>query len=72
MFFFHRNELPLRHIFTPLDGKTSGPRSFTGLIAKELKGYEAKAVVFFTSIEVPAISIDNADFSPDQKYLLEM
>ena len=68
----HSNELPLRHLFNSLNGKTSGPRSFTGPIGKELQKCETKAVVSFTPIEVPAISIDKADLSTDQKYLLEM
>ena len=68
----HSNELPLRHLFNSLDGKTSGPRSFTGPIGKELQKCETRAVVSFTPIEVPAIFIDNADLSTDQKYLLEM
>ena len=33
----HTNELPLRHLFTHLDGKTSGKDSFKGPIGKMLK-----------------------------------
>ena len=36
---FHSNEFALRYLFNSLDGITSGPRSFTGLIGKELKKY---------------------------------
>ena len=32
----HGNELPLRHLLTTLDGKTSGPNQFTGPIGKSL------------------------------------
>jgi hypothetical protein len=68
----HANELPLRHLFNSLDGKTSGPRSFTGPIGKELQKCEAKVIVSFTPIEVPVISIEKTDLSTDQKYMHEM
>ena len=68
----HSNELTLCHLFNFLDGKTSEPRNFTGPIGKEPQKSETKAVDSITPIKVPAISIDNADLSADQKYLLEM
>jgi len=36
----HFNELPLRHVFALLDGKTSGPKSFDGPIGKQLASCE--------------------------------
>ena len=68
----HLNELPLRHLFNALDGETSGPRSFTGSIGKQLHKYETKATISFTPIEVDTISIDKADLSANQKYLLDI
>ena len=38
----HANELPIRHLFSNLDGKTSGPRCFTGPIGKLLQNCEMK------------------------------
>lgn len=37
----HINELPLRHLFINLDGKTSGHDSFSGTIGKTLKNLES-------------------------------
>ena len=34
----HCNELPLRHIFITIDGKTESPETFCGKIGKELSG----------------------------------
>ena len=34
----HLNELPLRHVFSALDGTTTGPNSFSGPIGKHLNG----------------------------------
>ncbi|CAG4974445.1 unnamed protein product [Parnassius apollo] len=55
----HTNELPVRHLFEHLDGKTTGPRSFTGVIGKALKGCENLSVVQFTPIacKLPDISV---------------
>ncbi|CAG5054232.1 unnamed protein product [Parnassius apollo] len=74
------NELSLRHLFEHLDGKTTGPRSFTGVIGKALKGCENLPVVQFTpiacSISVCNISVDisksRSDLSTDQLYLYEI
>lgn len=68
----HPNELPLRHLSNFLDGETSGQRSFTGPIGKELKKCEIESLVSFTPIIVPTISIDKADLNTEQKYLPEM
>jgi hypothetical protein len=46
----HTNELPLRHLFTHLDGVTSGATSFTGPIGKALQTCESKPIVQFQPI----------------------
>ena len=68
----HANELPLRHLFSSLDGKTSGPRCFTGPIGKLLLSCEKRPVENFTPVGVPAIVTNATDLSTDQKYLLDI
>ena len=68
----HANELSLRHLFSNLDGKTSGPRCFTGPIGKLLQNCEMKTIQKFDPIEVPPVIIDKTDLSTDKKYLLEI
>ena len=47
----HANELPLRHLLTHLDGSTSGPHAFSGVIGKELTTCEKLPIGFFSPIE---------------------
>lgn len=73
----HTNELPLRHLFSRLDGTTSGACSFAGSIGKEIQCNELKPVVNFNRIvcqnEMPVIEFDVLrDLSCDQKYLYEV
>lgn len=68
----HFNELPLRHLFESIDGKSSGPTSYTGLIGQNLKGCEKLPIVAFTSIECELPDIDSTILSSDQKYLLDI
>ena len=72
---FHYNELPLRHLFKHLDGITSGPRGFCGVIGKQLETCEQLPLVQFEKIDgnLPIIeeNIVN-DLSTDQKYLFEI
>ena len=68
----HANELPLRHVFSNLDGKTSGPCCFTGPICKILKNCEKRPIENFIPVEVPVIVTNATDLSTNQKYLLEM
>lgn len=69
----HANELPLRHLFTHVDGTTTGPRSFTGEIGKLLSGCEKLPVVSFTPIECTLCEVTNKkDLSTDQLYLMEI
>jgi len=68
----HTNELPLRHLMKELDGGTSGPEHFAGLIGKQLVGCELLDIVNFEAVQAPEINIDKKDLSCDQKYLLSM
>ena len=69
----HTNELPLRHIFTYLDGKTGSPETFTGPIGKKLNGVVSEwPVARFKCIPnpdfpvIPQSIVD--DLSTDQLY----
>ncbi|CAG9791202.1 unnamed protein product [Diatraea saccharalis] len=68
----HLNELPLRHLFDYMDGKTSGPSTYNGPIGKLLDKSETRAVVEFESIpgQLPTLKPEN--LSTDQKYLYEI
>lgn len=68
----HGNELPLRHLLATMDGKTSGPRGFTGPVGKLLSSCESLPVVDFESIVSDFVQTDALDLSSDQKYLYEM
>ncbi|KAK2578324.1 hypothetical protein KPH14_012625 [Odynerus spinipes] len=59
----HANELPLRHLFTTLDGSTSGPREYSGPIGKALVSCESKSVVTFASMptNIPEIEQNVVD-----------
>ena len=69
----HLNELPLRHVFQNLDGRTSGPDSFSGPIGRQLNDAVSEwKVVKFKSIPNPKFSvIPNSlmdDLSSEQYY----
>ena len=60
----HGNELPFRHLFEKLDGKTTDP------IGKSLASCENLPIVKFDAVETQNIPIVNStDLSSDQKYL---
>lgn len=69
----HCNELPLRHLYQYLDGKTTGPKSYSGEIGKKLDGCEKLDIVKFSQIEgnLPTMKLQQ-DLSSDQKYLFEI
>jgi hypothetical protein len=48
----HLNELPLRHLFTKLDGGTTGPKTSMGPIAKQLDDCYTKQVGSFYVIRI--------------------
>ena len=68
----HANELPLRHLLQTLDGKTSGPRGFTGEIGKKLDGCENPIVCDFESIPSKLPDMNPCDLSTDQQYLFQI
>lgn len=69
----HLNELPLRHLTEKLDGKTSGPRGFCGVIGQNLQKCETLPVVAFEKIQFSfELDINLKELSTDQQYLLQM
>lgn len=68
----HGNELPLRHLIKKLDGETTGPTGYTGVIGKQLQSCEKLAIVSFKKINVIVPEVDPNILSTDQKYLLEI
>lgn len=68
----HSNELPLRHLIQGIDGKTSGPAGFNGVIGKQLPFCENNCVVEYHAIESHQIDVDEEDLSTDQMYLLKI
>lgn len=75
----HLNELPFRHLFQHLDGKTTGPNSYRGPIGHAIMENEEelrrKPVVKFVRVrdrlnQLPTEVIDN--FTSEQKYFYEM
>ena len=65
----HSNELPLRHLLLHLDGKTTGPKCFSGPIGSELQKCETMPIVEFTAIPSILPEITSNDLSTNQKYL---
>lgn len=68
----HFNELPYRHLFQFLDGESTGPSSFSGVIGKRLTQCEKLPVVNFETVESETIEIDREDLSKDQQYLFDI
>lgn len=70
----HGNELPLRHLFHYLDGKTKGPSTFSGPIGKLLEACEKLPVIAYSPISVNSEmpDVNNVDLSTDQKYLRDI
>lgn len=68
----HFNELPFRHLFQYLDGKSTGPNSLKGPIGEKLNKCETLPVVQFKSINCQIPEIDSKLLSKDQKYLLDI
>lgn len=70
----HLNELPLRHVFSSIDGKTSGPTGFKGPIGSLLNFDPCSSpIVPFEAITGSVRDIDDQikkDLSQDQIYLL--
>jgi len=69
----HTNELPLKKLFSHLDGPTSGPKGYTGDIGKQLPNCEKQTIADrFLPIHAELPEIDFSDLSTDQKYLYEI
>ena len=73
----HQNELPFKAIFKKLDGGTTGPRSFSGILGKKCKENNHELPqVSFNKIETPigedyiSAAVLN-DLSSDQRLLFE-
>lgn len=69
----HANELPFRRLFMHLDGATSGPNTYTGLIGKSLKYSTNFKTINFKTIPTILPTITSlSTYSTDQKYLYLM
>ena len=68
----HPNELPFQHLMNHLDGKTSGPVTFTGPIGSKLRDCHERKVTIFSAIHSEIITLDTNELSTDQQYLLLM
>ena len=68
----HAIGLSSRHLFSNLDGETSGPCCFTGPIGKHLQNCEKRPIENFTPVKVHAIVTNATDLSTDRKHLFEM
>lgn len=68
----HANELPLRHLFQKIDGKTIGPKQYAGEIGKALETCESLPIVDFQPISTLLPVIEKTDLSSDQQYLLDI
>lgn len=68
----HSNELPLRHLLLHLDGKTTGPKCFSGAIGSELQNCQTRPIVEFTAISTVLPKINRDELSTDQKYLYDI
>lgn len=68
----HFNELPFRHLFEHLDGKTTGPNSFSGPIGKSLSNCVSLQIANFQKIDFDLPIVTAKDLSTDQKYLLDI
>ena len=73
----HQNELPFKTIFKKLDGGTTGPRSFSGILGQKCKENNHELPqVSFNKIETPigegyiSAAVLN-DLSSDQRLLFE-
>lgn len=68
----HANELPLRHLFQHLDGQTTGPVTFSGVLGKQIQQCEKLPLVKYETIDCKLPNLDFVNLSTDQKYLYEI
>ncbi|CAH0547181.1 unnamed protein product [Brassicogethes aeneus] len=65
----HANELPFRHLFEHLDGRTTGPSQYMGSIEKSLENCEVRSVVDFIPVIGFLPEVNSDDLSTYQRYL---
>lgn len=68
----HFNELPFRHLFQYIDGKSKGPKSYKGPIGEKLLGCEKRPVVAFKRINCEIPEVDRNVLNKDQQYLFDI
>ena len=74
----HQNELPFRHLFESIDGKSSSPDTFTGYVGKQISGKEGfilKPVEESIDFRPVAGKVPKVDFiieNNDLRYLYKM
>ena len=66
------NKLLFHHLLQTLDGKTAGPKSYSGNIDKMLDGCEKLDVVNFKPVLFDLLDISQIDLSTDQQYLYDI
>lgn len=72
----HLNELPFRHVFKHIDGKTTGPSTYSGVIGSAIENELVNLkVVKFLKVRgrvkmIPQTVLDQ--FTGDQRYLYEI
>ena len=74
MCLLHPNELPLRPLFKPVDGATSGSRGFSGSIRKWLLTCSELPVFSFKPVTLTEqlSSLDVKELSTDQQHFFKM
>ena len=55
-----------------LDGKTSGPKGFSGEVGKKLENCEQKEAIHFDPISSELTVVDRDQLSTDQQYMYEI
>lgn len=68
----HAYELPLRHLFHYLDGKTTEPSTFNGPIGQMVNTSNQLPVVNFQPIESSIPDMSKVSLSSDQDYLFQI
>ena len=68
----HANELPICHLFQTLNGKTTGPKGYSGNIGKMLEGCKKLDVFNFKLVFFDLLDMSQIDLSTDQQYLYDI
>lgn len=67
----HLTELSFCHLFKKLDGGSSGPSDFKGIIGKQLEQSNTLPIVKFEK-NYSELPVTNVEMSTDQQYLYDM